>query len=211
MRRWEGWWGLYCGYTQLRLCNCYGQFVKMIKIILILVLLISQQLSAQACDCSMISNLNKARKAALADADLVFVGRVVSTGENFDYTYQGWFNNKIFEIEVTESFKGTKTGIILKGHALTSCSGHPDKGIWLIYANIDENGMIMFSTCSLSRSFHEPQQIFFEGYTPRPPTKEETENPKANNDLDWPIEIATIHLQAAKDLKTEITWLRTTK
>lgn len=182
----------------------------MIKYILPLVLIIFQQLSAQACDCSRIVNLDEARKAAFEDANLVFVGRVMSIGENFDYTYQGWFNNKIFEIEVTESFKGTETGTVLKGHALTSCSGHPDEGTWLIYANIDENGLIMFSTCGLSRSFNRPQQILFEGYTPQPPTKEKMANPQPN-ELDWSIELATIHLQAAKDLKDEVTWLRNRK
>ncbi len=182
----------------------------MIRLYIILIFLTSQ-LSAEACDCSGIRNLNNARETAFKEADLVFVAEVVSIGENYDYSSEGWFNNKIFEVKVKESFKGAKVGDLLKGNALTSCSGFPDKGIWLIYANLDANGMIAFSTCGLSRSFQKPQHIFFKGYTSRPPTKEESENPKLNFYIDWSIELATIQLQAAKDLKEEIYWLRTKK
>lgn len=185
-----------------------GHYFIMIQYNLIFIFLMIWQLPASACDCSRIRNLTETQSASFEESDLVVIASVESVGESMRYQSQGWFNNKIFEVEVTENFKGAKVGEVLKGHALTSCSGYPDTGLWLIYANIDDEGLISFSTCGLSRAFHKPEQIYYDEYTARPPTKEELENPQPNDDLDWAIEQANVKLTAAKDLKEEVLWLR---
>jgi hypothetical protein len=179
--------------------------------ILLIILLAVMTFSAFACDCTRNSNLKEAQKASFEESDLVFIGEVVSIGENLKYKYKGWFDNRIFEIEVTEGFKGATIGDILKGRSLTSCSTAPEPGIWLIYANIDEEGFMTFSYCGLSRAFNKPERINFDGYTVRPPTIEELENPQPDDDLDWAVELATIKLQAANHLKEEVLWLRSLK
>jgi hypothetical protein len=148
--------------------------------ILIIILLAVMNFSAFACDCTRNSNLKEAQKASFEESDLVFIGEVVSLEENLKYKYNGWFDNRIFEIEVIEGFKGATIGDILKGRSLTSCSAAPER-------------------------------INFDGYVVRPPMMEELENPQPNDDLDWAIELATFKLQAAKDLKEEVIWLRTQK
>lgn len=182
----------------------------MIRYIFLLAL-ITYQFTSTACDCVRIKNLEDARRTSLEESDLVFIGKVVSLGENLQYKYDGWFDNRVFEIEVTEGFKGANGGDILKGRSLTSCSSAPEPGIWLIYANIDEEGFMTFSYCGLSRAFNKPERITYDEYVVRPPTKEELENPQPNDDLNWAIEVATIKLQAANDLKEEVLWLRKQK
>ncbi len=190
--------------------NCYGQLAVMKKYVFLITIL-TAQLSSSACDCGRIKNLQEARTTSYEESDLVFIGQVVSLGENLQYKYEGWFDNRVFEIKVTEPFKGANVGDILKGRSLTSCSAAPEPGIWLIYANIDDEGFITFSYCGLSRAFNKPERIFFDQYVVRPPTQAELENPQPNDDLDWAIELATIKLQAANDLKEEVLWLRKQK
>lgn len=182
----------------------------MIRYIFLLTIL-TAQLSSSACDCVRIKNLQDTRITSYEESDLVFIGQVVSIEENLQYEHEGWADNRIFEIEVTEGFKGANVGDILKGRSLTSCSTAPKPGIWLIYANIDDKGFMTLSYCGLSRAFNKPEQINFDQYAIRPPTMEELKKPQPNDDLDWAIELATIKLQAANDLRAEVLWLRNQK
>lgn len=183
----------------------------MTRYFFLLFLFVASQPFCFGCDCSRIADLKKSRVVSFEESELVFIAKVVSTGESEKLKSKGWFNNKIFELEVTENFKGTRTGQIVNGRALTSCSGYPDSGIWLIYGNYDSEGFLNYSICGLSRSFYKPQLISYEEYTPRPPTLEELKNPQPDDDLDWSIEMANIKLSAAIDLKEEVHWLRTQK
>lgn len=176
------------------------------RFIVLTVLMISVYFSTKACDCKEIPDLEEARITSYQYADLVFIGKVVMIGENHDYTDKGWFNNRIFELRVVESFKGTEVNTLLKGHALTSCSEVPDKGMWLIYANLDEYGMVSISACGLSRSFYSPDLILVNQYLLTPATAEEPED--FNREIDKAIEKANIKLLATQELKEEVLWLR---
>ncbi|WP_462250992.1 hypothetical protein [Ekhidna sp.] len=178
---------------------------------LIYILLLSYQLSSFACQCKGIENLKDEQKASYEYSDLVFIGEVISVGESMKYKEEGWFDNKTYKIEVVEGFKGTKSGETLSGYSLTSCSSYPKSGTWIIYANKNDEGNITFSSCGLSRSFKEPERIFYNDYIPPPPPKEKWINWQAEDDLDVTILRSKIRVKAAQDLKKEIQWLRTMK
>ncbi len=97
---------------------------------------------------------------------------------------------------------------MLTGKVSSSCSIFPEKGLWLIYTMVDENGIIEFSSCGLSRSFNQPDYLYFASYVPNPPTKKE-------ESLDFQLEVEMDFVrkkyQAFLDLKEEIEWLRKKK
>lgn len=175
--------------------------------ILILTLFASVHLNSYACQCIGIEDLKEAQLEEFENSYLVFVAEVVKVYKSEDYKEKGWFNNVVFELRVTEGFKGTEVGIIIKGHALTSCNIYPKENeTWLIYANKGKKGMISISECGLSRSIFEPQRILFDGYTPEPPPRDYEQDSDFMFDIG--IQLAEIKLKAAKDLKEEILWLR---
>ncbi|MEL7145701.1 MAG: hypothetical protein AAFO69_04980 [Bacteroidota bacterium] len=178
---------------------------------IIFLLLIGGHFSAGACGCNPHKNLQKSRKYALKYTDMIFIGEVTPIPKNAPTSPADWGKAPIFEVIVTEQFKGVNVGDTLSGIIRSSCSITPTAGLWLIYAEVDEQGFISIASCGLSRAFYQPERIFYEQYTMRPPTIAELENPQPNDDLDWAIALANIKLQAAKDLKEEVLWLRTKK
>jgi len=183
-------------------------FSSVMKKQLLLLLTITLFLPAFACQCPVIENLKEEQQASFADCDVVFIGKVISVGKSMKYQSEGHFDNRIYEIEVIEGFKGTEVGEILKGYALTTCSASPDNGTWIIYASKDDECNIYYSSCSLSRSFHEPDRIMYPDYIPPPPPsmEQQVEDVLAATSL-----MAKIRLKAVEDLQEEIEWLRSKK
>ncbi len=182
----------------------------MLTRILILTLFASTHLNSFACQCIGIEDLKNAQQEDFENSDLVFVAEVIKVYESEEYEKKGWFNNVVYELKVTESFKGTEVGTIVNGHALTSCDIYPDENeTWLVYANKGKKGMISISGCGLSRSIYHPERIMYRNYTPDPPPRDYEEKPDFMFDIG--IKLAEIKLQAAKDLKEEIIWLRSNK
>lgn len=176
---------------------------------IILLLLIGGHFAAGACSCNPHKNLHASRKYELKHADLIFIGKVTPIPENHPSSPADWGKSPIFKVVVTEQFKGVNVGDTLSGILSSSCSINPTAGLWLIYAEVNDQGLISISSCGLSRAFYQPERIFYDQYSIRPPTIAELENPQPNDDLDWAIALANIKLQAAKDLKEEVLWLRT--
>ncbi|WP_436515665.1 hypothetical protein [Ekhidna sp. To15] len=180
---------------------------SMLTRILILTLLTFIQLNLYACHCGFIENLQQTQQEDFENSELVFVAEVIKVYESQEYSKEGWFNNVVYELKVTESFKGTTVGKIVKGNALTSCDIYPKENeTWLVYANMGMKGMISISGCGLSRSVYEPQRIMYPKYTPEPPPKDYEQD--SDFIFNIGIRLAEIRLQAAKDLKEEIIWLR---
>lgn len=167
-------------------------------------------LGSLACQCIGIEDLKKAQQEDFEDSDLVFVAKVTKVYKSDEYKKKGWFNNIVYELKVTENYKGTEIGTIVKGHALTSCDIYPKENeTWLVYANKGKKGMISLSSCGISRSIYQPERIMYRNYTPEPPPKDYEQDSDFMFNIG--IRLAKIRLQAANDLKEEIIWLRSKK
>ena len=182
----------------------------MLRKILILTLFVSIHLKSFACQCDFIEDLPETQREDFVNSDLVFVAEVIKVYESEESESKGWYDKVMFELRVTENFKGTKREAIIKGAVLTSCDISPiENETWLIYGNRNNDGLISISSCGLSRSILRPERILYKNYIPQPPPKDYKQKP--NFMFDTAILLAEIRLQAAKDLKEEIQWLRTRK
>lgn len=90
------------------------------------------------CDCKTIP-----KKKEYVNSNFIFLGKIIS------------INDKYFDIEVLEVFKG-KTIKTVRSY-ISDCSIYPNKGErWLLYSNINKENVCFISVCGNSRSFRNP-------------------------------------------------------
>ncbi|MHA6247274.1 hypothetical protein ACXYMU_05000 [Pontibacter sp. CAU 1760] len=108
---------------------------------LILILPLICSYNALACICSS-SEWNIERVYDnIKQSDLIFIGDVISE------------NGNSYAFRVVEVFKGEIKADTVFGEAREGCSMTPYiDGLWVIYTDVDEKGIIDFDVCSLSRS-----------------------------------------------------------
>lgn len=155
-----------------------------------------------ACDCHRMT-FKERQGESIKDTPLIFVGDVL-TSDTEKQTY---------EIKIIEIFKGEIKTKIIKGKVMTSCSGFPDKGRWIIYATTFDNGVIDFDRCGLSRSFENPHHIYIwatDYKIPPPPTREYETDSKYSiqSNIDFEKEMTRLKEKALNDLEIEIERLR---
>jgi hypothetical protein len=171
----------------------------------LIILLFSSWTDLLACDCHQ-RTFKETQEQSIKDTPLIFVGDVVTSNEK-EGTY---------EIKIVEIFKGEVKTKIIKGKALTSCSGFPDKGRWIIYAMMFDNGVIDFDGCGISRSFENPHHIYVwatDYKIPPPPTKEYETDSKYSiqANIDFQKAMTRLKEKALNDLEAEIEGLRKRK
>jgi hypothetical protein len=142
---------------------------------------------SNACDCPQAKNLKSVQNQEFENSDCILIGEVLE------------FDSEIgtFKVKVIESFSGDENGKIYNGICDEYCGPLIDqKGKWLIYGNINQDGFLAVSICGLTRSFENPEnnfQILVLDYeiTPDIETeKEKTERiKKAKSDLIDEIEL----------------------
>jgi|JI9StandDraft_1071089.scaffolds.fasta_scaffold74770_3 hypothetical protein len=164
------------------------------------ILLTLLTISTWACDCK-IKSLKENQDLSYNYAQLIFIGDVVE----IDTTTGN------YKIEIVEILKGKSKAKIVKGTAMTSCSGFPGLGRWIIYAESFDGDTIEFSSCGMSRSFSDPQYVMISDYTYPLPPKDLSEMKSTDIHLDLLTKILTIKEKALSDLKTEIIDLRKRK
>ncbi|MDZ4716153.1 MAG: hypothetical protein SH819_11865 [Cytophagales bacterium] len=152
-----------------------------------------------ACDCKSLTLQNQ-QDLGFKESPLIFIGDVIE----FDS------NAGTYKLQIVELFKGKSDANIIVGKYLTSCSGFPKNGRWIIYAGTFENGILDFSSCGLSRSFHEPHFANAIEYRLPPPMKTEYTDSKKSIKTCIELEraIAKLQKQALYDLELEIDQLR---
>lgn len=156
-----------------------------------------------ACDCKT-SSLKKLQDLSYDESPLIFVGDVLTSNQK----------TGTYKIKVVEIFKGQTKTTIIEGKSLTSCSGFPDRGRWIIYTETYKDGVIDFNSCGLSRSFENPQFIMVTEYkVPPPPSKEyETESKYSiQANIDFERAMLKLKEKALTDLEIEIEDLRKRK
>lgn len=147
--------------------------------------------------------LKEVQNQSIKDTPLIFVGDVLTSD----------IDGQTYEIKIVETLKGEIKAKTIKGKAMTSCSGFPDKGRWIIYATSFENGFIDFNICGLSRSFENPHLIYIwaTDYTiPPPPTRDYETDSKYSiqANIDFQKEMTRLKEKALNDLEIEIERLR---
>ncbi|MER2995915.1 hypothetical protein [Pontibacter populi] len=120
---------------------------------LILLVLLCCSHNSYACDCPTRKWSVKSVHNAIEYSDIIFIGeRVINTrDENFEEKYS---------FKIIEAIKGNiKAGEIIHGKTHNSCSGSPNtKGLWIIYATLEDDGLIdyAYTGCGASRSLSGP-------------------------------------------------------
>ncbi|KAF2331986.1 hypothetical protein [Flavobacterium daemonense] len=137
-------------------------------------------INSYCCDCKTISKETEYR-----NSDFIFLGKIISV------------NDKFFEIETLEVFKG-KTIRKIKSY-ISDCSIYPNKGeIWLLYSKKNSKNAFFISACGNSRSFSKPFTINYTNLPPPPPL----DIPEACNDLNgknyFKIALLQLELDIAK-------------
>lgn len=131
--------------------------------------------NAIACECGPVGDLKSEQLKNYTDSKLVFIGKVTS----FD-------NYGNYEFKIIELLKGNLKDSHVTGGIKNNCSLTPKnlKGVWLVYANIDDSGIIDMVRCDLSRSFDSPYIWFKDFKQPIPDNKNSSsiskEQQKAN-------------------------------
>ncbi|WP_417558856.1 hypothetical protein [Mesoflavibacter zeaxanthinifaciens] len=156
-----------------------------ILLILFLTLLIPN--TSSACECPIPKSLELVQNREFENSDCILIGEVLEINPQ----------NDTFKVKVIESFNGDENGKVYNGIYNRYCEAIIDqKGKWLIYGNIDEQGLLEIKPCGLTRSFTNPEnnfQVFVLGTQlgVKPETdKEKTKRiKKAHSDLINEIEI----------------------
>lgn len=141
------------------------------------------------------------RESDYEHSDLVFQGELIHI-DTLEDTYT---------FKVIEVYKGRIERKEIKGKYFNSCSLSPEeKTTWIVYSDLQENGMIDISICSASRSKTNP--ICFLCYKPPAPLKIDP-NPEEIREYEKYVE--TFRLERMKkakiDWEEEIDWLRAKK
>lgn len=170
--------------------------MNLIKIVALLIT-ISITTDSYSCDCKDFGTLDSARMYSYTHSDIVFLGELV----DFDTT------DYSFTFKILEQFKGISKATLIKGKWHNTCSMFPtDRSKWIIYANIQDGGMIDISQCLASRSELNP---FCIGCYKLPPplSPHATDLEKKNCDANFML----LKEKAISDWYAEIEWLRTLK
>ena len=147
-----------------------------ILLILFLTLLIPKV--SFACEC-LPSSLVSAQKIEFENSDCILIGEVLEIDPK----------NDTFKVKVIESFNGDENDIVYNGIYNRFCAPIINKkGKWLIYGNINDDGLLEINACGLTRSFKNPEDNIFglgTDFATYPETeKEKTERiKKAKSDL----------------------------
>lgn len=165
------------------------------------------------CDCGTIKDLRKAQDKAFLDYELIFVGQFIQSTEDGHY-----------QLKIIELFKGdtTKTGSVIRGKEMNSCSISPNfsERTWLVYSRPNDDGLIDISSCGLSRSFEFPFLANENASIPPPPPivadphiiddTDKTESIEADVTelLDFEMQLTEYKEKALVVLKDEIAQLR---
>ncbi|CAN5247829.1 hypothetical protein BH23BAC1_BH23BAC1_50380 [soil metagenome] len=158
--------------------------------------------TSECCDYSI--PLKKKQKTEYNSADLIFIGRVTHINEE----------DKTYEMEIIEVFKGNHHAKTIKGKSWGMCSSIPStsKGKWIIYANFIESDFVGLSPCGLSRSLNNPHQIPVKEYNiiPPPPFQRYHDDIvySVQFDIDYSRQMLKLNEIALNDLEKEIISLR---
>lgn len=108
------------------------------KIILISFLLIANY--AFSCECSIVKLIDRYQKS-----DFIAKVKVIRVSE---YNAKNYYQNA--EVEIIDLFKGSKiNNIKISSDLRSSCGLYvPENSVWLIFAQIDNNGNLSFGYCS---------------------------------------------------------------
>jgi hypothetical protein len=107
-----------------------------------------------ACDCAIFKR-DSAVKVGLQYSDIIFYGDLIST-DTINMTYK---------FKILELYKGNFTKDTIAGCVKTSCSIMPMiNGLWIVYANLNEDSTIRISMCGPSVPLQKT-----EGLVPPPP------------------------------------------
>ena len=146
-----------------------------------------------SCHCKDLGPLDSLRQISFNNSDIVFLGEL----QHYDST------DNTFSFKITEIFKGKPISTTLKGKYFDSCSLTPkDKGRWIVYAEVSENGLINISDCFASRSEKKPTSISC--YAPPPPPHPY----KKTTNQDQEKYVKELKEKALKDWQEEIVILR---
>lgn len=129
---------------------------------------------------------------------LIFIGDVLSVDKT-EGTYS---------FTVVEVLKGGTSLKVVKGRIHTSCSGYPDQGRWIIYADTLNNGVIDFSLCGPSRSFHNPERINAKEYVILQPKVVGEAGFSVDDQIKFEKRVLEMRAKALSDLELEIGDLR---
>lgn len=132
------------------------------KVYIFLLFLFLKFSNAIACECVAVADLKSKQLKDYTNSKLVFVGKVTAIED---------FGN--YQFKILELFKGDIKESFVSGEIKTLCSIRPKKlkEVWLVYANIDESGLIEMIRCDLSRSFDSPYIWFKDFKQPIPDNK----------------------------------------
>jgi len=114
---------------------------------IIIIFLFFQIQSAIGCDCVRIKDLATYQKESFLYSELIFIGELLKTNDDGSYEFQ-----------IIELFKGEHPDTNVRGKYHSSCSVIPEmtNEIWIVYADLGENGIVDIHDCGLSRSFEFP-------------------------------------------------------
>jgi hypothetical protein len=149
-----------------------------------------------ACDCKT-TNLKQAQEFGY-ESSLIFIGDVLSVDKEAG----------TYSFDVVEVLKGKTSSKIVKGRIHTSCSGYPDQGRWIIYADIFDEEVIDFSSCGPSRSFHNPERINAKEYVILPPKDVAESGFSVDAQILFERRVLAMKSKALDDLELEIADLR---
>ena len=106
---------------------------------------------SNACECKIQKRLESLQNLEFENSECILIGEVLEIDSE----------NDTFKVKVVESFNGDKTGKIYSGIYNRYCEPIIDqKGQWLIYGNINEQGLLDINSCGLTRSFAHPEKNF---------------------------------------------------
>jgi len=126
---------------------------------IIIIFLLFQIQSAIGCDCVKIKDLATNQKESFLYSELIFIGELLKSN-----------NDGSYEFQIIELLKGKHPDRNVIGKYHSSCSVIPKMTdeIWIVYADLDENGIIDIHECGLSRSFDFPFLRHKQAFVPPP-------------------------------------------
>ena len=103
-----------------------------------------------ACKCEQMKRESYV-SVGLKTSDIIFLGELIDSASSYSYSFK-----------ILELFKGNYKNKIIKGLATNSCSLRPtDKGLWLIYANFQNDSLIDIGVCGPSVSLMHPTGLYY--------------------------------------------------
>lgn len=161
-----------------------------ILIALFLFCMISNQLIA--CDCRDSKDLKEIQNREFTNSKYIFIGEILKIDTK----------KHIFEVKVSESFKGAKNGKVYRGVYNKLCGPIINEfGKWLIYATSNSCNYIKVNVCGLTRSFKNPEHTISVTKPPKPLPSNASKSQIDKETISWKE-------RAKADLAKEIADLR---